>query len=136
MVSRIVVECGGTHPRADVRASGSRSPRRHHAQHAILIISKRANFPLPPNFRDPRFFCEAKKPTVQLHTDADAAFQTLRYGYSAGTPLAVLTDFEQLHIFDCRAKPSIDTALFIIFRVTFATIKSAGENLRAWKKAR
>lgn len=53
-------------------------------------------FHTAPNFRDARFFCEAKKPTVQLRTDADAAFQTIRYGWSAGTPLAVLTDFEQL----------------------------------------
>ncbi len=68
-------------------------------------------FHTAPNFRDARFFCEAKKPAVQLRTDADAAFQTIRYGYSAGTPLAVLTDFEQLHILDCRAKPHIDTAL-------------------------
>jgi len=68
-------------------------------------------FHTAPNFRDARFFCEAKKPSVQLRTDKDAAFQTIRYGWSAGTPLAVLTDFEQLHILDCRAKPDIDTAL-------------------------
>ena len=51
------------------------------------------------------------QPAVQLKTDADAAFQTIRYGWSAGTPLAVLTDFEQLHILDCRARPDIATAL-------------------------
>ncbi len=68
-------------------------------------------FHTAPNFRDARFFCEAKKPHVQLKTDADSAFQTIRYGWSAGTPLAVLTDFEQLHVLDCRAKPNIDTAL-------------------------
>ena len=75
--------------------------------------SRRADyaFHTAPNFRDARFFCEAKKPAVQLRTDADAAFQTIRYGYSAGTPLAVLTDFEQLHILDCRARPDIATAL-------------------------
>ena len=75
--------------------------------------SRRADyaFHTHPNFRDARFFCEAKKPSVQLKTDADAAFQTLRYGWNAGTPLAVLTDFEQLHILDCRAKPNVDTAL-------------------------
>lgn len=68
-------------------------------------------FHTAPNFRDARFFCEAKKPAVQLKTDADAAFQTIRYGWSAGTPLAVLTDFEQLHVLDCRAKADIETAL-------------------------
>ena len=68
-------------------------------------------FHTAPNFRDPRFFCEAKKPAVQLKVDRDAAFQTIRYGWSAGTPLAVLTDFEQLHVLDCRAKPDVETAL-------------------------
>ena len=68
-------------------------------------------FHTAPNFRDARFFCEAKKPHVQLRTDADAAFQTIRYGWNANTPLAVLTDFEQFVIFDSRAKPDIDTAL-------------------------
>jgi hypothetical protein len=79
----------------------------------ILGSQRRADyaFHTAPNFRDARFFCEAKKPAVQLLTDKDAAFQTLRYGWSAGTPLAVLTDFEQFVILDCRAKPDIDTAL-------------------------
>ena len=79
----------------------------------ILGSQRRADyaFHTAPNFRDARFFCEAKKPCVQLKTDKDAAFQIIRYGWSAGTPLGVLTDFEQLHVFDCRAKPNIDTAL-------------------------
>lgn len=68
-------------------------------------------FHIAPNYRDPRFFCEAKKPAAQLKSDADAAFQTIRYGWSAGTPLAVLTNFEQLQILDCRAKPDVSTAL-------------------------
>lgn len=55
-----------------------------------------------PNFRDARFFCEAKKPAVQ-HKTAAATFQTIRYGWSAGNPLTVLTDFKQLHVLDYRA---------------------------------
>ena len=74
-------------------------------------------FHTAPNFRDARFFCEAKKPHRQLKTNSDAAFQTIRYGWSAGTPLGVLTDFEELHILDCRAKPDIDTALSRTIRV-------------------
>ncbi|MEO7933881.1 MAG: hypothetical protein ABIT76_12055 [Chthoniobacterales bacterium] len=73
----------------------------------IAGANRRADyaFHVAPNFRDARFFYEAKKPHIQLRTDADAAFQTLRYGWNAGTPLAVLTDFEQLHIFDCPIHP-------------------------------
>lgn len=74
---------------------------------------KRADyaFYLAPNYRDVRFFVEAKKPSVDLVRSVDAHFQTLRYGYSANTPLAVLTDFEQIRVLDCRRRPHPDTAL-------------------------
>jgi adenine-specific DNA-methyltransferase len=74
---------------------------------------KRADyaFHLAPNFRDVRFYVEAKKPSVDLNKSIDAHFQTLRYGYSAKTPLAVLTDFEQIRVLDCRRRPHPDSAL-------------------------
>ena len=56
------------------------------------------------------FYAEAKKPSVQI-ANADDYFQTIRYGYNSETPLAILTDFEQFHILDCRYTPSIETAL-------------------------
>ncbi len=73
---------------------------------------KRADyaFYLKPNFRDVVFYVEAKKPSVQI-ANADDYFQTIRYGYNSHTPLAILTDFEQLHILDCRYSPSIETSL-------------------------
>ncbi len=73
---------------------------------------KRADyaFYVAPNFRDVAFYAEAKKPSVDI-ANADDYFQTIRYGYSSETPLAILTDFEQLHVLDCRYTPSIDTAL-------------------------
>ena len=73
---------------------------------------KRADyaFYLAPNFRDVVFYAEAKKPSVQL-ANADDYFQTIRYGYNSETPLAILTDFEQFHILDCRYAPFIETAL-------------------------
>ena len=67
-------------------------------------------FFLAPNFRDARFFVEAKKPAVQIGTKENH-FQVIRYGWNSKTPLAVLTDFEQFHILDCRYKPDISTAL-------------------------
>jgi adenine-specific DNA-methyltransferase len=67
-------------------------------------------FHLAPNFRDPRFFVEAKKPYGDIAT-AENYFQTIRYGWNSGTPLAVLTDFEQFHVIDCRYKPDLETAL-------------------------
>ena len=73
---------------------------------------KRADdvFYLGPDFKNPCFFVEAKKPSVEI-ANKDSYFQALRYGWNGGTPLAVLTDFEQFHILDSRARPDIDTAL-------------------------
>ena len=56
-----------------------------------------------------KFFVEAKKPARNLD-NADDYFQTIRYGWSSNTPLAVLTDFEQFRVIDCRYKPNIKTA--------------------------
>ena len=63
-----------------------------------------------PNFRDPKFFVEAKKPSRNL-ANADDYYQAIRYGWNAKTPLAILTDFEEFHILDCRFKPNIDEAM-------------------------
>jgi hypothetical protein len=67
-------------------------------------------FFIAPNFRDVKFYAEAKKPAKNLK---DAAFyhQTIRYGWNSGTPIAILTDFEEFHILDCRYKPDLDDAL-------------------------
>jgi len=67
-------------------------------------------FFLNPNFKDPKFFAEAKKPSQNLK-NADYYFQTVRYGWNANTPIALLTDFEELHILDCRFRPDINSVL-------------------------
>ena len=76
------------------------------------LAKKRADYALfvKPNFRDVRLYVEAKRPTINLATQ-DSYFQTARYGWSSGTPLAVLTDFRELHIIDCRYRPDIDAVL-------------------------
>lgn len=73
---------------------------------------KRADyaFYITPEFRQPKFFAEAKKPNRSLK-NPDDYFQTIRYGWNANTPIAVLTDFEEFHILDCRFKPNIDAVL-------------------------
>jgi adenine-specific DNA-methyltransferase len=67
-------------------------------------------FLLVPNYHDVRFFVEAKKPHGDIAT-ADNYFQTIRYGWNTETPLAVLTDFKQFHVLDCRYRPDIVTTL-------------------------
>lgn len=73
---------------------------------------KRADysFAVAPNYRDVRFFVEAKKPSRQLDNAQDY-FQTMRYGWHARTPIAVLMDFEQFRALDCRYKPDVDLVL-------------------------
>ncbi|MEI7733026.1 MAG: N-6 DNA methylase [Verrucomicrobiota bacterium] len=74
-------------------------------------------FYIAPNFRrdDVRLFVEAKKPFGDIATP-DNCFQIIRYAWIAGTPVAVLTDFEQFQILDCRYKPRIDTATSQVLR--------------------
>lgn len=52
-----------------------------------------------------KFFVEAKKPSVDIKTDAGPAFQLRRYAWSAKLPLSILTDFEEIAVYDCRVKP-------------------------------
>lgn len=52
-----------------------------------------------------KFFVEAKKPSVDIKDDVHPAFQLRRYAWSAKLPLSILTDFEELAVYDCRVKP-------------------------------
>jgi type I restriction-modification system DNA methylase subunit len=51
------------------------------------------------------FFVEAKKPAVNIETNPEPAFQIRRYAWSAKVPISIVTDFEQLVVYDCRTKP-------------------------------
>jgi hypothetical protein len=52
-----------------------------------------------------KFFVEAKKPAVNLQSDARVAFQTRAYGWNRSLPFCILTDFEEFAVYDCRFKP-------------------------------
>lgn len=67
-------------------------------------------FFVAPNFREPRFYVEAKKPSADLET-RDNYFQAIRYGWNSHTPIVVLTSLYETHLLDCRYKPDIDSAL-------------------------
>lgn len=53
------------------------------------------------------FFLEAKKPAIDLKHNPEPAFQLRRYAYSARLPVSMLSDFEELSIYDTRIKPAI-----------------------------
>ena len=53
------------------------------------------------------FFLEAKKPSVDIKSDAHPAYQLRRYAWSAKLPLSILTDFEEFAVYDCRPEPKL-----------------------------
>jgi hypothetical protein len=69
-----------------------------------------------------KFFVEAKKPSVDIKGDPAPAYQLRRYAWSAKLPLSILTDFEELAVYDCRKKPdqsdAASTARILYMRFT------------------
>ena len=55
--------------------------------------------------KERKFFVEAKKPMVDVGRDRSAAYQLRRYAWSAKLPLSIVTDFEELSVYDTRVKP-------------------------------
>ena len=64
-----------------------------------------------------KFFFEAKKPHVDIFSDPKPAIQARKYGWNAKHPLVVLSNFEQLLIYDCSEMPTeADSATHSLFR--------------------
>lgn len=72
-------------------------------------------FSIAPYFRRVRFFVEAKRPQDNIRTP-DNCFQAIRYSWPKGLPIAVLTDFNFLHIIDSRFRPNINSAASRVVR--------------------
>lgn len=68
-------------------------------------LSKRPDYELRLA-RQRKLFVEAKKPSVHIDQNRESAFQTRRYGYSASLPIAILTNFHQLAIYNCLPTPA------------------------------
>jgi hypothetical protein len=51
------------------------------------------------------FFVEAKKPSVNVKMSIEPSYQLRRYAWSAKLPLSILTDFEEMAIYESRIKP-------------------------------
>lgn len=52
-----------------------------------------------------KFFLEAKKPSVNIMERRKPAFQARRYGWNGNHAIAVLSNFEDLSIYDCGYRP-------------------------------
>lgn len=55
-------------------------------------------------FGERKFFLEAKKPCVDISTDDNPAKQVRRYGYTANLKISVLSNFEDLYVYDTSCK--------------------------------
>ena len=53
-------------------------------------------------------FVDAKSLDVNIENDKNVAFQIRSYGWSIGAPFSVVTNFEQLAIYDCSVMPDVD----------------------------
>ena len=51
------------------------------------------------------FYLETKKPSVDITMDNSPAFQLRRYGWSGNLKISVLTNFNDLYIYDCTVIP-------------------------------
>jgi len=70
-----------------------------------------------------KFFVEAKKPSVKLADETYPAYQLRRYAWTAKLPLSILTDFEELAVYDCRIKPNKNDKPSVA-RVNYYTYKN------------
>jgi len=52
-----------------------------------------------------KFYTEAKKCGININVDPGPSYQLRRYGWSAKVPLSILTDFEELGVYDCTIRP-------------------------------
>jgi len=52
-----------------------------------------------------KFYTEAKKCGININADPGPSYQLRRYGWSAKVPLSILTDFEELGVYDCTIRP-------------------------------
>lgn len=76
------------------------------------------------------FFVEAKKPSVNIKDDVEPAYQIRRYSWTAKLPIGILTDFEELAIYDTRVKPNPKDKAGTA-RIKYLTFEELEEN-REW----
>lgn len=53
-------------------------------------------------------FIDAKNLSVNIHQDSDVAFQIRSYGWSIGAQFSIVTNFEEIAIYDCQQVPIQD----------------------------
>jgi hypothetical protein len=74
----------------------------------------------------PRYVLEAKRPSVNIETDKAPAYQLRRYCWTADLPYGIVTDFEEIAIYDCRRPPEPGDSS-AVGRVAYFTIDDLEE---------
>ena len=100
------------------------------------VSQRRADyaFYLAPNFREVKFYIEAKKPHGDI-AKPDNYFQTIRYDWNSQTLIAALFDFEQFEIVDfyenkCTVLDrQIDALVYELYGLTAAKTKEVSEEI-------
>ncbi|GHU39369.1 adenine methyltransferase [Spirochaetia bacterium] len=68
------------------------------------------------------FYIEAKKPSVNLRDDTSPALQVRRYGWTAGMPVCLLSDFDEFVVYDTSVKPK-NTDSAAVARIFYCNYK-------------
>lgn len=79
-------------------------------QYKEVVVEKFSNSAERPDYTltlngVSKIFVEAKKPSVDITIESEPAMQIRRYGWNANHTLAILTNFENLLIYDTTNKP-------------------------------
>ncbi len=91
-------------------------------QYKEVVVEKFSNSSERPDYTltlngVSKFFVEAKKPSVDITIEFEPAMQTRKYGWNANHALAILTNFENLLIYDTTNKPEEgDSASISLYR--------------------
>ncbi|HCD5200358.1 MULTISPECIES: Eco57I restriction-modification methylase domain-containing protein [Vibrio harveyi group] len=80
-----------------------------------------------------KLFIEAKKPSVNIDIDEKSAFQARRYGYSAGLPVTVLTNFRQIAIYDTTIPPKKEDEAYVA-RIEFIELDELVDKISILEK--
>ncbi len=78
-----------------------------------------------------KFYVEAKKPHVDILNNKEAVFQTRRYGWSGNLKISILTNFNDILIYDTSVRPlqEDDTNIALIAKYNYSEYEEKFEEI-------
>ena len=74
-----------------------------------------------------KVYVEAKRVSENIYKNKNHAYQLRKYSWNAGLPFGILTDFEELAIYDCRFPPAVEDSSEVA-RIGYLTYKEFADN--------